>query len=181
MIGHAPAKPIRIPKERKPLRRSKVTRSVRKGKQPRKQRKTTLAGLKRKLWDRCRQMTRDTWGPTCFTCGAAGLEGGNWQAAHFVNAGKSLAVRYCLENLRPGCYRCNISLRGNLAEYAVRLLDQIGEAKFRRLIRWSRVKVQLRAPEVRELIAAADRGVADYELHWEQTFGPRLDALAGAA
>jgi hypothetical protein len=36
----------------------------------------------------------------------------------------------------------------------------------------------LRPADVRDLIAAAERGGADYELYWEEEFGPRLDALS---
>jgi hypothetical protein len=117
----------------------------------------------------------------CFTCGAEGLAGSNWHTGHFVNAGKSLGVRYSPDNLRPQCMRCNLrapyGLGGNQAEYAIRLLDDIGEAKFRRLLVRSRVVLALTAPDARELIAALDRGPADYELCWEQLIGAKLDAL----
>ena len=77
--------------------------------------------------------------------------------------------------------RAPYGLGGNQAEYAIRLLDDIGEAKFRRLMARSRVIANLTAPEARELIAALDRGPADYELAWEQLIGAKLDALALAA
>lgn len=168
-------KPVRIPRVRRPIQRS--TRPARK-KAPRKARKTTLAALKRKLWGLLKDYTRATWGNVCFTCGAEGLAGSNWHTSHFVNAGKSLAVRYAPDNLRPCCGKCNVWLRGNLAEYAVRLIDQIGGDKVRRLVRRARIVRPLTAPEARELIAAAERSGADYELRWETLIGLELDAEA---
>jgi len=173
-------KPVREARAPKPLRRS--SKRIARGKRPRQKRKSGLAKLKDRLWELFRQYVYSTsWEPfvkvRCFTCDAPNLEGSNCQAGHFVNAGKSLAVRYAPDNVRPQCFRCNISLKGNGAEFAVRLLDQIGEPKFRVLLQRSRVIVSLKASDLHEMIAALERGGADYELYWEQTFGPRLDEL----
>lgn len=163
----------------KPAKRGpKPRRRIPRVRRPRRQRKSSLAKLKRRLWELIRAYVAVTWGDGCFTCPARELKGGNRHTGHFINAGKSLAVRYCPDNLRTQCGRCNVWLRGNLAEYAIRLLDQIGEEKFRTLLRRSHVVVSLKASDVREMIAALERGGADYELYWEQTFGPRLDGEA---
>ena len=168
VIFRRPRPEKRARKPRKPIRR---------GNRPRRQRKSSPAALKRKLWGLLRAYVADAWGDRCFTCGAGPLEGINRHTGHFINAGKSLAVRYAPDNLRTQCGRCNVWQRGNIAEFSLRLLDQIGEEKLRTLLRRSRVIVSLKASDVREMIEALERGGADYELYWEQTFGPRLDAL----
>lgn len=163
---------MRLPR---PARESRAPKPLRRGR-PRRQRKSSLAALKRRLWQLLRRYVAETWGDHCFTCGAGPLAGANRHTGHFVNAGKSLAVRYAPDNLRTQCGRCNVWLRGNLAEYAVRLSDQIGEAKFRTLVCRSRVIVRLSTSDVRDMIAALENSGADYELHWEQTHGARLDS-----
>lgn len=162
-------KPFSEPKEKKRIQRTKpIPRS---SKRPRKERQTTRAGWLRRLWVAVAAYTKATHGDHCFTCGAPGLTGGNWQAGHFVNAGKSAAVRYHPDNLRVQCGRCNVWLRGNLAEYAIRLLDEIGEEKFRRLLAKSRELKQWTLPEIREMVGAAERGGADYEMFYMERYG----------
>lgn len=151
-----------------PLRRSSVPRRTAR---PRRKRKSSVAALRRRLWDAVSRRIKETWGNTCFTCGATGLEGKNWHTAHFVNAGLSAAVRYDPDNLRPSCGRCNIWLRGNLAEYAIRLMDQIGEAKFRALLDRSRRLKQWKAHELEALISAAEKGGAEYEMAYYEMVG----------
>lgn len=150
-----PKPPRRSPKPRKRIARKARVRKLSARDVPR---------LRRKLWTLLRGYVRTTWGARCFTCDKEPLVGSDWQTAHFVSAGKSAAVRFDPDNLRPCCYRCNCGLKGNLAEFAIRLLDQIGEAKFRALLARSRRLVKWTAPDLVELIEAAKRGPADYEL-----------------
>lgn len=162
------------PERRGPKPRKRIARKGR----PRRERATNPAKLKRHLWAILRPLIYERDKDRCFTCGAGPLEGSNRQAGHFVKAGSSLAVRYDPNNIRVQDFRCNISLSGNGAEFAVRLLTEIGEENFRTLIRRSRVKVQLRASDLREMIEAAERGMVAYETYWTEVMGPRLDALA---
>lgn len=169
-------KPEKRVKEPKRLKRGKAPQ---RNTRPAKVRKTSLAALKRKLWERIKQYIRKTHGNTCYTCGAQGLEGSNWHTAHFVNAGASSAVRYDPDNLRPCCYRCNVSLHGNIANYALALWDEIGEAKVRSLLARSKPTKSWKAYEIEELIAALDKGGAEYELLYFEKYGTTDDQLKG--
>lgn len=76
--------------------------------------KTPEKRLKEKLWELCKQLTRLTYGNSCYTCGKSGLEGSSWQTGHFIPSSICGGyLRYDLRNLRPQCYRCNIDLSGN--------------------------------------------------------------------
>lgn len=76
--------------------------------------KTPEAKLKLKLWELCKRITRLTYGNTCYTCGKRDLAGSSWQTGHFIPSSICGGyLRYDLRNLRPQCYRCNISFSGN--------------------------------------------------------------------
>lgn len=90
---------------------------------------TQIKRLKAELWQLCKEITRKRYGNTCYTCDAVGLVGGNWHTAHFIASSIcGLYLRYDLRNLRPGCYRCNVSLAGNGANYYRRLVEREGQA-----------------------------------------------------
>ena len=59
---------------------------------------------------------------TCYICGKRV----NWQKAHamhFVNR-QHVATRFLLQNLRVGCYDCNVIGRGELIRYAIKLNEE---------------------------------------------------------
>lgn len=88
-----------------------------------------ITKLKKKLWELCKQITRETYGNTCYTCGATGLAGSNWHTGHFLT--KSLCsteLAYDLKNLRPQCYRCNIHLSGNWPAFELHLVLDHGQS-----------------------------------------------------
>lgn len=88
----------------------------------------TITLLKKKLWEECKRITRERYGNVCYTCGKTGLEGGNWHTAHFIPSSIcSVAMRYDLDNLRPGCYHCNINLSGNWVAYEAHLMIDHGQ------------------------------------------------------
>lgn len=90
--------------------------------------KTPLAKAKNKLWELCKQLTRDVYGNTCYTCGKGGLEGSNWHTGHFITDSIcSAELSYDLRNLRPQCYHCNINLSGNWLAYEQRMRDECGQ------------------------------------------------------
>lgn len=97
---------------------------------PKRRKKTTdTARLKKELWELCKKLTRLRYGNVCYTCDAYPLSGGNWHTAHFVASSVCGAfLRYDLRNLRPGCYRCNVSLAGNGAVYYRRMVEREGQA-----------------------------------------------------
>lgn len=90
--------------------------------------KTPIAKTQQKLWELCKQIIRLKYGNTCYTCGKTGLVGSSWQTGHFIPKSTSGAyLKYDLRNLRPQCYRCNIDLSGNGAEFYKRLREREGQ------------------------------------------------------
>ena len=90
--------------------------------------KNPLKKARKELWELCKQIIRKKYGNTCYTCDAKNLAGSNWHTAHFIARSIcGLYLRYDLRNLRPGCYRCNISLAGNGAAFYRRLVDIEGQ------------------------------------------------------
>lgn len=93
-----------------------------------KAKKTPEKKLKAILWQLCKEIIRKQYGNSCYTCGAEGLTGGNWHTAHFIASSICGAyLRYDLRNLRPGCYRCNVSLAGNGAVFYKNLVEREGQ------------------------------------------------------
>ena len=108
-------------------RKVSLRRRARKHASKRPNRTPKITALKRKLWVLCRDYIRTTYGNTCYTCGRAGLEGGNWQTGHFISSSIcSVALRYDLRNLRPQCYNCNINKSGNWLAFEQRLTADNG-------------------------------------------------------
>lgn len=155
------AKPVKALKERKRIKRTA---------RPRQKRKTSLAALKRKLWALFARYVKDRDGNRCFSCGATGLEGPNWHAAHLISIRKA-STAYDPDNVFSGCAGCNVFQRGNIAEYTMRYLDRFGEAKFRALVQRSRVHRQWKPADLEGLIAAIEKSGADYEMYYAQAFG----------
>lgn len=90
--------------------------------------KTPEAKLKEKLWELCKQIIRKLYGNTCYTCGKTELEGSNWHTGHFIASSVCGAyLRYDLRNLRPQCYRCNISLSGNGSLFYRHMVEEEGQ------------------------------------------------------
>lgn len=97
---------------------------------PKKRRKgsTDIKKAKTKLWELCKQLTRKTYGNTCYTCGKKGLAGSSWQTGHFIASSiGGTYLRYDLRNLRPQCYRCNIDFSGNGAVFYRLLVGDCGQ------------------------------------------------------
>ena len=148
-----------------------ASKRIERKKRPARERKTPLAKLKRQLWEKVKQYIRKTHGNVCYTCGIGDLAGSNWQTAHYVNAGLSAMTYYDPDNLRPCCYRCNHWLHGNIAFYAKHLREEIGNEKVDQLLQRSKIIKNWKRHEIEGLIAALDKGGADYELHWAQNYG----------
>lgn len=83
---------------------------------PRKKGKITK--LKLKLWGLCRQIIKQRYGNTCYTCSRVVPDGKGMHTAHYLTSSLcSTSMRFDLRNLRPGCYNCNINLSGNWPAY----------------------------------------------------------------
>lgn len=166
MIGAPPKPEKRGPKPKVRLRRTSSPRresgtKLRKA-APRKQRKTTLAGLKRKLWALFSAYVKARDGATCVTCGKAGLEGAQLQAGHWISRARHSTIFHPL-NCASQCNVCNLYGRGKPAEFAVYLLDKYGEAQVRSLVSRSNQLHAWKKPQLETLIAAIQKSGADYE------------------
>lgn len=90
--------------------------------------KAKISLIQRKLWELCKQIIRKKYGNICYTCGATGLEGGNWHTSHFIpKASCGAYLKYDLRNLRPSCYHCNINLGGNGSSFYRELVRKEGQ------------------------------------------------------
>lgn len=100
----------------------------------RRQGKQKISLVQRKLWVLCRNIIRQKYGNTCYTCSRTGLSGGNWQTGHmWAKASVGAFLKYDLRILRPQCYHCNINLGGRGADFYTRMLSEIGEEKMAQL------------------------------------------------
>jgi len=101
-----------------PKNAGKVAKQAKKRKK-----KTERQLLEEKIWRECKRIIRARHGDICYTCGAYGLEGSNWQTGHGKPKG-ALPIRfqYDLRNLRPQCMRDNIHL-GGLSDIFVAKLE----------------------------------------------------------
>lgn len=148
------------------IRRTPIAR---RSSRPRRQRKSTVGALKRKLWSMFAAYVKSRDGNTCVTCGRDGLAGQNWQAGHFIRQDGHAAVEYDPKNVHSQCGRCNLYERGNVAAHAEYIVSTYGAAELSRLMVRSRLTHTWTAWELRDLIAAMERGGADYEcLYYER-------------
>lgn len=107
-----------VEKREKALKAPKVPKSPKNAgkvaKQAKKRKKKTERQLvDEKIWEECKRIIRLRYDNVCYTCGAQGLEGVNWQTGHGKPKG-ALPVRYKydLRNLRPQCLRDNLHYGG---------------------------------------------------------------------
>lgn len=167
---------LRFPKP--PKRESAPKRRIARKVKPRRERKTPLATLKRKLWAAVSAYVKARDGNVCFVCGAPGLIGSNWHAAHLFNAGSNGVIRYHPRNIHSCCGKCNVWLRGNIAVYAARFLDVYGIEVFRDLDARRRTIKTWTRPEIEAMLKALAQGGAAYELFYEQTYGTAREKTA---
>jgi hypothetical protein len=154
----------------KPLKRVKVKKRIQRKARPRRERRTTVGALKRQLWKLFAVYIKARDGNVCFTCDARDLEGGNWHAGHGIRQGGHAAVQYDPKNVHSQCGRCNIWLAGNTSEYMARLIERYGYDEWLRLIKRARTTKSWTAPEVRGLIAALERGPAEFECAYYESY-----------
>ena len=76
---------------------------------------------KKKAWEKFSELVRRKANGVCFTC----LKKGDWKemhAGHFIHSRLDLDER----NVRCQCPHCNTFLHGNLGNYALHLMEEIG-------------------------------------------------------
>lgn len=89
----------------------------------------TIAKLKKQLWEAIKAEVRKRDKGVCQACGATGLEGSNAQTSHLIASSICGGyLRYDLRNLYLCCFRCNISLSGNIAELYRNVQQKHGQA-----------------------------------------------------
>ena len=162
-----PKPPRREAKPRKPLPRA--SKPIKRGSRPRKLRKTSIAALRRKLWELFAAYVKQRDGAVCFSCGDAITSPGNWHAGHMFPQNGPQLVRWHPKNVHSQCgFKCNLTKRGNVAAYALRFIDVYGIDEFRRLSALARVSKQWKAHELEALIAALRSSGSEFELLYEQ-------------
>ena len=70
-------------------------------------------------------------GKPCISCGAPWKD--NFQACHYVPAGRSNKLRFDEDNVHGGCVRCNLYESGNLRGYRIGLIERIGVERVEQL------------------------------------------------
>lgn len=95
---------------------------------PRKRRKKgEITKLKDKLWELCKQITRERYGYKCYTCGLVKRKKGALHTGHYIASSLcSVELRYDLKNLRRQCYGCNINKSGNTLRFQKYLVRDHG-------------------------------------------------------
>lgn len=143
--------------------RQRARKPVARGKAPRKQRKSTVAALKRKLWGLFAAYVKERDGAKCVTCGKEPLVGSDWHAGHWISRRVSSTLFHPL-NVASQCGApCNMFRRGAPHEFADYLLEKYGPDQVRALVARARVRHQWKRHELEALIAAIQRGGADFE------------------
>ncbi len=101
--------------------------------------KPTIKGVKKKLWEECKRITRARYikyefGWDCYTCDKYITILSDAHTGHFIPSGScGVLLRYDLRNLRVQCYNCNINLGGNGAEYYRRMIKEVGKKSVEQL------------------------------------------------
>lgn len=115
--------------EYKPMKRTQLKKvSTLKRSPIKKVSKQPISKIKKKLWELCKQLIREKYGNTCYTCGKSGLSGSNWHTGHFIpDASSGAYIRYDLRNLRPQCYHCNINMGGAGAMFYRKMVEVEGK------------------------------------------------------
>lgn len=105
---------------------------------------TPIPRLKVKLWELCKQYVRQRDGGMCQACGATGLTGANAQTSHLISSSVCGAyLRYDPRNLYLCCYRCNISLSGNIASLYRNIENRKGKAFMERIFEDKQKSIQI--------------------------------------
>ena len=89
-------------------------------------------------------------------------------AGHFITRNISSTL-FDPRNLRAQCASCNIYLRGNVAIYAKRLMEEIGEKEYDALVKRSKEYKQWDEKSLRLLILVLKEG-RDYEKEYHKIY-----------
>lgn len=134
--------------------------------------KQKISTIQNKIWELCKQITRITYGNTCYTCGKTQLSGKGWHTGHLIpKASLGAYLKYDLRLLRPQCYRCNIDLGGNGAVFIEKVRREDGDEYVDRILEDR--KIEVRAYEHYEKVLKEYTKLlheiesADISSHWQ--------------
>jgi len=108
-------------KPRKPLKKTPFKKTFKSGQPTKKYLKKIGKTWKRKAWEKFSEWIRRKAMGVCFTCGAVN----RWQdcdAGHFRHDRLDFDTR----NVHCQCQKCNRYMHGNLGNYALALMEEIG-------------------------------------------------------
>lgn len=111
----------------------------------------TISSAKKKAWAWFSRYIRlrdsDEYGMCkCVTCDNR-KPWKEMQAGHFIAAAQGNATRYLEDNVHGQCYRCNINLGGNGAEYYPFMVNQYGANRVDELRRLSNTTLRISIEE----------------------------------
>lgn len=149
-----------IKRSRKPIKRTGLRKLSQKD----------VPRLKRKLWSLLSPAIKAKDGNTCFSCGATELHGSGWHAGHLFPAGSHSLLRYYPMNIFSQCYKCNINLGGNGAQFAARFIEKYSKEEFDRLASLSRVSKKWLHYEIELLIAKLKIGIEHYAAFYDEAY-----------
>ena len=142
-------------------------------------RKPVVKRLQKHLWELTSKYVRlhaSNWNGdcSCVTCGLT-KPWKEMQAGHFIPRAQGNSTKWDLRNIHPQCYRCNINLGGNGAEYYPFMVKTYGEkvvTELRQLSNQSRKitlgEYQTMIDEMAERISKLimERQRSNYWTHW---------------
>jgi len=137
--------------------------------------KKNLSYYKKKLWELTSRYVRqrdrnefqagegkgmDSEQSKCVTCGII-RPWKELQAGHFVARAQGNATYFDLRNIHSQCYRCNINLGGNGAEYYPFMEGKYGKTVIDELRRLSNTTVKFTISDYQEMIEGLKQKVED--------------------
>lgn len=155
-----------IKRNKKPIKKTAIRSRSRK----------SIAVLRRKLWSLLSTAIKERDGNICVSCGNKNLSGANFQAGHLFSAGGHSNLRYHPYNIHTQDARCNIFLRGNIAEYSAWFIKKYGVEAFTIMSEASRAEKKWTSSELSELIEKIKLGIDHYTGFYETVHGPDLNA-----
>jgi hypothetical protein len=125
-------------------------------KKKKKPRKKSLKVLRKKAWDACsiyvRQFYADSNGMVkCYTCQTV-KPITEIQAGHAIG-GRSNAVLFDTEIIRPQCVHCNVFMRGQYPIFTLKLIKEHSAEWFERKLNDSRQIIKMYREDYEQLIA----------------------------
>lgn len=117
--------------------------------------------LQKDLWKITSKIVR-LLGDKCFTCDKP-LAYHDRNPSHFWSQGGHFSAKFDFDNLRVCCTTCNAFKSGNLAEYSVRLLDDIGPVRFEALRQGAKATRRFSREELETMIQNRELILKDLE------------------